>query len=261
MSYINYNQTYRRNRLSEPAQLLAANDFFTPTSDQKYMLGCICDLNDGRRFRYCRDGGSGITKARMSQAAAVTAAWNDEAQTSGTAFVIGDTKVTIGVTTAPTANVWDNGWMLVNNGTGAGEMYCIKEHTLTTTPTVTIADRGGVRVATTTSSDITIIRNTYNLVVVVPAGAGTNMPTGVPLATVTADYYFWAQTKGPCPMYVDTNGGAAPLVVGNMCGEPAAAQDAGTVGVVEADGTLAIYGWVRWIAEDLQFAIVDLNLE
>jgi hypothetical protein len=269
MSYNNYhngstaypNQTQWRIRAEK---LDAANDIWTPTVDKKFPLGAIAESRDGRKWRYCRAGSSAaLTKATMNQAEAVTANWVDEPQTVASGAVVaavGDTSITLLVQTAPTADVWVDGYMLVNNGTGEGEMYIIKEHTLTTNPVVQIADVGGFRTATVDATDITILKNICNGVIVVPAGAGTHTPVGVALTAVTASYYFWAQFWGPCPMLVDTNGGGAAMVAGNMCGEPAAAQDDGTVGVVEADGTLVIYGTVLWVAEDLEYGLVNLML-
>ncbi len=264
---MNYNFTKgRRNRLIGPSRLIAESNIYTPTIDQKHTLGVEFDMNDGtgRWFRYCSGNSSAIlAKALMNQAEAVTANWVDEPQTvSGGAVVatIGDTAITLLVQTAPTANQWDDGWLLVNNGTGKGELYLIKSHTLTTNPVVQIVDEGGIRTTTVDGTDITILKNLHNGTIVVPAGAGTNTPIGVSLAAVPIDYFYWAQFRGPCPMLVDTNGGGAALVPGNMCGEPAAAQDDGTVGVFETDGTLVIYGTVLWIAEDLQYGLVDLML-
>ena len=261
----NYNYSFRRNRLVGPTRQVSSSDIYNPTVGQKHTLGLEFDLNDstGRMFRYTKAGSTGLVKATMNQAEAVTANWVDEPQTvSGGAVIaaIGDTSITLLVQTAPTVNVWNDGWMLVNNGTGKGELYLIKEHTLTGNPVVQIVDTGGIRTATVDGTDITILKNLHRDVIVVPAGAGTHTPIGVALTTVTADYFFWAQYRGPCPMLVDTNGGGAALVPGNMCGEPTAAQDDGTVGVVEADGTLVIYGTVLWIAEDLQYGLVDLLL-
>ena len=244
--------------------LLSDCDIWTPTADKRFPMGAIAETRDGRKFRYCRANSSAaLTKATMNQAEAVTANWVDEPQTvSGGAVVaaVGDKSITLLVQTAPTADVWNDGYMLVNNGTGEGEMYIIKEHTLTTNPVVQIADRGGFRTATVDGTDITIVRNICNDVIVVPAGAGTNTPVGVALTAVPVNQYFWAQFRGPCPMLVDTNGGGAALVAGDMAGEPAAAQDNGTVGTVEADGTLMLYGTVLWVAEDLEYGLINLDL-
>ncbi len=264
---MNYNFTKgRRNRLLGPSRLIAESGIYTPTVDQKHTLGVEFDMNDGtgRWFRYCRNGASAIfAKALMAQAEAVTANWVDEPQTvSGGAVVaaIGDPAITLLVQTAPTANQWDDGWLLVNNGTGEGELYLIKSHSLTTNPKVQLVDEGGIRTVTVDGTDITVIKNLFNGTIVVPAAAGTMTPIGVSLASVPISYYYWAQFRGPCPMLVDTNGGGAVLVAGNMCGEPASAQDDGTVGVVEADGTLVLYGTVLWVSTDLEYGLVDLML-
>lgn len=262
----NYNYSFRRNRIVGPTRQVSASDIYNPTVAQKHTLGLEFDLNDstGRIFRYCKANSSAaLTKATMNQAEAVTTDWVDEPQTVSSGAVVaavGDTSITLLVQTAPTANVWNDGWLLVNNGTGKGELYLIKKHTLTTNPVVELVDTGGIRTVTVDGTDITILKSLYREILVVPAAAGTHTPIGVALSAVSTDNYFWAQYRGPCPMLVDTNAGGSALVPGNMCGEPAAAQDAGTVGIVSADGTLVLYGTVLWIAEDLEYGLINLML-
>lgn len=239
MSYSNYDHTYRRNRISEPAQLLAASDLFHPTADQRYMLGCIYDLNDGRRFRYCeKDGTTDLIAAHVNQACAVTTHWVDEPQTvasGAVAAAVGDTSITLLVQTAPVAHDWDNGYLVVVNGDGERQMYIIKSHTLTTNPVVQIADTGGFRVATADATDISILKNKFKDVLVAPANP-TNVLVGVNLCAVPVDYFFWAQTRGPCPVECDDTAtgvvgdwvmvstdaslpGAITLIVDNMVAE------------------------------------------
>jgi hypothetical protein len=262
-----YNFEYLRNRLSEPSQLISANDQYHITSDQKNMLGRIFDLNDGRRYRYAEAGGSTIAKAVMTQCEAVIPNWVDEPQTTGyaVAAAIGDTSITLLLQTALEAHDMDDGWLLVNNETGEGELYRIKSHTIGTTPVVQIADEGGIRTATkvtSTETDITLIKNKWKDIIVVPAGAQTHVATGVPNVAITGDYFGWVQTRGPCAILADTNGGSGPMVPGDLCGLPANAQDHGTVGLMAASMATAVpYGKVMWLAEDLEYAMVDLTLE
>ena len=243
MSYSNYNHTHRRSRISEPSKLLAGSDLFHPTADQRYMLGCIYDLDDGRRFRYCeKDGTTALIAAHVNQACAVTTNWVDEPQTiasGAVAAAVGDKSITLLVQTAPTAHDWDDGYLTVVNGDGERNMYVIKSHTLTTNPVVQIADRGGFRVATapsgSTASDISILKNKFKDVLVAPANP-TNVLVGVNLVAVPVNYFFWAQTRGPCPVECDDTAtgvvgdwvmvstdanlpGAITLIVDNMTAE------------------------------------------
>lgn len=260
---MNYNYDNRRDMVIEPAQLEAANDIYHPTIDQRYMLGCKLEFNDGRLFRYCENGTPALAKALMTQGEIIKDGWVDESQaTNGVAAAIGDKSITVALTTALAAHDLDNGWLCVRDGTGQGELYGIKSHTIGTAPVIQLSDEGGIRAVTVASAltQITLIKNSYKDVVVVPAAAGTQMPTGVPLTAVTGDYFFWAQRKGECPMMMDWHSSGV-LVAGNMCGEPVDGADNGAVGILEADGTLAIYGWVKTIAANEETAIIYLTLE
>lgn len=260
MNYVNYNHDYRRNRFVEPTQMLTAANIFTPTSDQKHMLGCILDLNDGRRFRYCRAGET-LYKALMTQSEAPQANWTEQAMTGYSASA-GDTSVQILLATAVVAHDLDDGWLLVTDVTtdALGDMYLIKSHTTGTTPTLQLADQGGIRTALTATSEVSVIMNKYREVIHVVAAAATSVPTGVPLVDVTDTYYFWAQTKGPCPLIVDTDN----VVVGNYIGETATSNVAGGGGIIATDGTLPFWGIVMndcTASQTDQPVIVDLMLE
>ncbi len=262
MSYTNYNHTFRRNRISEPSQLLAVANIFTPTIDQKLMLGCILDLNDGRRFRYIGDSGSGLSKAQMCQSSVPIAGNTEVTNTNGTAAVAGDTSIVIGTTTTVAADALVDGFLLCVDVTAAilGDMYLIKSNTAGTTPRLQIADAGGIRTAIATATELTIIKNKYRDVLTVPAAAATAVRVGVPLVDFTASYFGWVQTRGYCPVLVDAN----TLIVGNPAGETTTAGVAGGVGVVADDGTDPVWGIVivkSTNGQTDQPAIIDLTLE
>ena len=83
MSYTNYffGTDHRRNRLSEPTQLITSRNLFATTTSKKYMLGCIYELNDGRAFRYGY-ALTAIKKARMAGSLPPNANTVDIAQTA-----------------------------------------------------------------------------------------------------------------------------------------------------------------------------------
>jgi len=253
------NFNYRRQRVSDPAEMYDATDIFHPHADQRFALGTILDFDDGRRFRYAEDDGTGIAKALMTQAAAIDSNWIDIAQTA--AGVVGDMQVTINsaLSTALTANILDDGWLWTNDEAGEGDCYKIKTHTTGTTPTIYLADKSGLRTALTAStSEISMIKNQWKDVLVRPAADGTNRPTGVTLVAVTAGYFFWAQTRGPCAMLVDAGD---TLVAGDMGCEPATGGTAGSVGTGEDDHTIVRYGYVLDVSAGGEYALIDLCLE
>jgi hypothetical protein len=244
-----------------PSNAVPDSYVYSNTADQKYALGTILDLEDGRRFRYARAGTTALAVALMTQAEAATAQWLEEIQT-GKSGAIGDTTYAALITTGatPAVDEWAEGWMVVNKGASElGHMYKIVSNTShATAPTVTLADPGGLRVVISATSECSFVKNSWADVIVVPAGAGTNRPTGVPLVAFTANTYGWLQTRGPCPMTVDTGD---TLVAGDKAGEPATGAVAGAVGVYDADGTELPYGYVMSIATAGETAIIDLQLE
>jgi len=250
-----------------PAQLLAGSDIFHPTADQKYMLGCILEMDNGDRFRYQEDSGSGRSKATMGQSAVSVANWTEVANASGTAAVAGDTQLKVTLTTTACAvDDFRDGWVVCMDVTAAilGDMYLIKSNDAGgsgLTPTLQIADAGGIRTAIPITAELTICKNKYKDTIVVPAADQSAPATGVPLVDVTASYFFWAKTRGYAPLLVDT----ANIVPGNPIGNDVSnTNDAGSVGLVANDGTDPVWGIC--VVENTsgqrdQPCIIDLMLE
>lgn len=257
---MNYNYDYRRDPVLEPAQLHSAEDVWHPHTTQKYMLGCKCEFNDGRLYRYCSNGAVALTAGYVNQQAAGTANWQNEVQTNGTAASIGDTSIKIAVSTAPTANQWDNGYLTIEDGTGEGQMYVIKEHTLTTTPTIQIADTGGIRVATAVTSEVTVTKNLYKDVVVSatnPTGIAVGVnPVAVTASTSATTYYFWSQVRGPAAVVVDDTD---TIVVGDYVA--GSASVAGACALMDAAADDVPWGRVMRAAATGETALIYLTIE
>jgi len=263
MSYDNYNHEYRRNGLHESAQLYSASNLWTPTEDQKHMLGMEFSTNDGRTFRYCQNGGTALAKNILVQSEAEAAGLVDELQTAY-GVSAGEKVFDVLVTTGNGISNGDlvDGYLLVNQGTAAtdeGDLYIIKDNKWTTSDTVLqieIADEGGVRNAIAATSNITILKNRYRDVIVKPT-ALTAEVVGATTSIVAADYYFWAQTKGPASVLVDASD---TIVVGEPAGQPGTAGTAGAIGLVANDGTDPVYGTVMYAAAGADYALIDLNI-
>jgi len=208
MSYDNYQNLYRRNMLAEPTQLYSDRDLWTPTSDQKFMLGCQFRTNDGRAFRYAKAGGLGLSKCL------ITASPPKDAQaitsTIQTAYGASAGAKQFDVLLS-TGNAWANnylrdGVLLVSDGgTAMGDCYRIKDNIWSTSDTVMkveIADAGGLRNAIAATDDVILFANKNWNTVVAPTNA-TGTLVGVPLVGVTANYYYWAQYRGVAPVLTD----------------------------------------------------------
>ena len=174
----------------------------TQTSDQRHKLGTRMALADGRVFRYAKDSGAGIAAGRLVQAPATDAADDmDLAWSAGGA--VGGTTVTTGTSLTITKDQYKEGWLYVNDDAGEGCIYPIKSNTAVTSAAgcvFTIDEEDGFAIAlTSTSSLFGVLYNIYDSVIVQPTTI-TNAAVGVSPTTMTASYYGWIQTWGPCAL-------------------------------------------------------------
>ena len=261
MSYTNYNNTYRRNKIREPAQLLAASNIFNPTASQTYMLGCIFEMNDGRAFRYSK-AVSDITRARMACGLPPDAN-TEEIPQAGMVAVKGNTRFNVLLT--GTNGVVDgsliDGYMFINGvATVLGDFYIIKNNKWITGDTVLeleISDAGGLRTDIGTSDELCVIHNRFYNVKVNPNTQDAAV-IGVPLVDIDASDkpYFWAQYRGICPLLIDSSDAVAiGAPVGYPSGTPAVA---GTGGVIANDGSDQTWGVVVSAGAADEISLVDL---
>jgi len=264
MNYHNYYQGFRRKGLSEPAQMFAESNLFTPTAAQKYMLGCKYETNDGRLFRYAKDSGSASTRGLMQCAEPPDAQALGKAQTAY-GVSVGESKFDILCTTGNgiTDHELIDGYLWVNAstpGSAAGSFYIIKDNYWITSDTVMmveIADYGGVRTAIAATDDISFQPNIYRNTKTNPTTQDA-IVIGVPMETVAAGYYYWAQRRGVCPLLIDAND---TVVVGEPVGKAGTAGTAGAGGLIANDGTDATWGTVIVAPTHSEYGLVYLNLE
>ena len=238
-----------------------AQDIFTASATQNYNIGTIHDTPDGRRFRYSKAGGVNITRALMQQAGVADSKFIDITQT-GHAQAVGATSITTLCTTgsASAANAFAGGKMIVTTGTNLGDIYDIVSSTLESTDTLMdLVLAQPLRHIIAATDKVTLIPNRNMSTVVAIATTLTAAAAGVPLVDVTAAYYYWAQTRGPAPLIVDTGD---TLVVGGKAGVPATDAIAGTCGTTTATAyAFPVYGTVLWIGTAAEPALINLELE
>ena len=250
-----FNYGINGNLISGGMFVNSAPNVYAENEDQLALIGSKLRMVDGKEFHYCKAGAAGIGIAKMAQAEAVTSDWTEEVQTDY-GFLEGATSGIVLITgTAPTANEWAEGWLLVNKGTGIGQMYRIKTNTShATLPIISLYD--AVVTAFPAASEVSIIKSNFMSTIVVDKSAGlTAHAIGVPLIDITADYYYWSQTKGPAPLIVDTSDSVS---VGFPVTHPATCAVDGTCGpCVTLENR---YGDVMWVGTADEPCIVTLNL-
>lgn len=225
----------------------------------KYPLGARLESRDGRLWRYAKAGATQLNPGLMGQMTPPHANVDGITQT-GMSSNIGDLAINVLLTTGHgyVAGDFAEGWLNIEDGTGAGYRYRIKYNTVVTGDTVHRLElHEPIVVATDATSVIAIVPNEYSKVIVRPTTL-TGMCVGVAPRIVTAANYYWAQRRGPCSVLVDAGD---TIVVGGPVGKPGTDAAAGTFGVVANDGTNPVWGVAVNVAAATKRALVHLTLE
>jgi len=194
------------------------------SATQKERLGTIQVLADGRIFRYSQAGSSALSAGKMGQAPTAVANHINRNPASAVSVGANTVEITVGAT-AVTADQYKDGWLFINNGAGAGGAYRIDSNTAcdaSGTTIVTLADP--IMEALTTSSTVSLYPNNWKGVA--ESATEENLPAGVPLVDVPADYYYWAQTGGLANVLISGTPAVGTMLV--------MASTAGAVGAMNA---------------------------
>jgi len=194
-----------------PGLTITAQDTFTASSTQQHPLGTLATTTDGRRFRYAQAGASDTVAGSLYQGAAPLA--NHLANTPP-AVAVGATSFsyTPGAT-AGAANLYAEGYLQVDTTPGNGYTYVVSGHAAISSSTAfTLYLRDPIQVALTTSSRVGLIPNAWKNIIVAPTTL-TAKVVGVAPAVITATYYGWVQTYGPCSALINgTPAITAPVI-------------------------------------------------
>lgn len=170
---------------------------FVENSVQQMDLGARVSTADGREFVYVKAGGTALVAGKLQQAPAVVANHQNIAVAAAAAIGATSVTVTLGATLA-TANQYAGGTMTVSDATGEGHIYTIKSHPAADSAAslvLTLDDNDAIRVALDTTSEVCLLPNLYNGVIINPT-TFTNKPVGVAVKNITAAYFGFIQTKG-----------------------------------------------------------------
>lgn len=242
---------------------------FGESSVQLFPLGA--ELVYGlRTFRYCKMGAVAGAPGKLYQRVVPLAGHIDEVISSP---AIGATTISftpaVETTDDLALNELADGYIFTN-GTeaGLGQMYRIKSH-----PAIVGAVSGvltlwdAIRVAPHADLTATVIHNPYRNVIIHPSPPTARLVGVCPMA-VTANYYFWIQTKGLCPVLVDgttiVQGEfvvASPGTVGGTGVDGAVGLRVLTEATPPTGGNRQIVGVVEIVVAAADYALIDLMLE
>ena len=185
---------------------LADADPYAESATQLFPLGTTLNWGD-RVFKYAFFNGAVTAGLLVQQPASIVANHSQMSLTSAVAATTGDTS-DISIETAGdtdlTLNQYQEGYLIVNDGTGQGQSWKIKSHPAhdhSADPTCVITVYGKVKTALVGSgtSQVTLTANPYKDVIVAPA-TETGYIVGATNIDMSDDYYGWIQTKGPKAM-------------------------------------------------------------
>jgi hypothetical protein len=176
-----------------------AQGIYEISSTKKERIGTLRILQDGRKFRYARAGGTNLATSVLASAAGEAVAnLLDENVAAGQAAAIGAEVIDFTAAGAVTyaANYFEGGWYNVNDGTGEGQLRGIESSSAVTSGTgIKIVLDAPLKVATVaTTTQHTIVASPW-MATIIHATVDFHCAGVNPLA-VTANYYYWSQTSG-----------------------------------------------------------------
>lgn len=227
--------------------MIQAQGIYESSSNKQHSLGQRGMTSDGRMFRYTLAGELLVTGDLYTNSAVST---NFNGMTVQAAAAIGDNEVAVTLGgTAVTADLFNDGYLIVNAGTGIGQQFQIESHTVQTstsgTCTFTIAGKLAVAL-TTASSKVTVVKNPYDSIVKNPV-TPTGLPVGVAQFAIPSGEYGWVQTSGIVGILAD-----ATVTGADTSGLSPSTTTAGTV-------TLAVTTDAR-IGNSLQMVTVSTEV-
>lgn len=204
-------------KLTSTATILSFDPFTVDTGDSSHNLGEQVVCADGRQFRYgC--GASTITRGNLQQAPAPIP---NHVNMATAAASLGATQITVTPAgTGGNANIYAEGYLVINDANGEGRTYQVKGHpTITSSVAFTVDLFDPISgTALTSSSETSLVHNAYNLfveaTVLTTRGAGVSLVSGATLD------YVWLQNRGVASVL---NGTAVTL------GAPLVAESSGKV--------------------------------
>jgi hypothetical protein len=177
---------------------LTVQDARKVSSTQLQALGTIAEAADGRVYRYAKVGASNLVAGNLQVNADLDSNVVNKAATAAQA--IGTRQVSFTAGGSQTADTYKDGFLTVNDATGEGITYGVVGNTSGTAVTVYLKEP--ITVALTTSSEVTLKKNTWDSVVI-SATDQADQAVGVPNVAMTAAYFGWLQTRGECAVLAD----------------------------------------------------------
>jgi hypothetical protein len=179
------------------------------SSTQKAPLGEKLELGDGRCFRYAK-AAAAIEIAHLVAADTTVGQLGELDATTTVSCTAGDKEFSItgsGSQLSTTAGFYNDAYLIISDGTGAGETHHIKSHTTAASDKITFTLYDPVTTAFVAASGVAITGNLYGNVLTCDgtsrALATDSFARGATTRAIQSGYYFWMQTRGTCSLQFD----------------------------------------------------------
>lgn len=229
--------------------LVIQQGIFEISEEPKHQIGTCMKLVDGRKFMYARAGASALSKGLLNFAVQTVGGHERVAVVADVA--VWDKAITLTMITADvTADQYAEGYISVRDTAGVGQLKKIYKHGAGTAPAdIEFIVYDPFTEAVTTSDFCDVIKNCSDGVI--ESATSTQVPSGVPLVDVTADYYFWNQCGGPASVLAD-----GAIALGTTVAPGAVAGSVKT----QIAFTDPIVGTAAILSINTEYMIVNLNI-
>ena len=225
---------------------------------QLHPYGTRMVLPDGRVFYYGQTDGA-ITAGKICQSA-VGIANHDMDLATNTASA-GDKSVTVTVGgTAVTADQYANGYLYINDGTGEGHNYKIRQHDAIDSSgsgAINLYDGDAIAVGFAAATIAGLAKNPYKDFIVYPT-TSTGHAVGVTATDFDDDDYGWLQTWGPAAVLCDV-----AFVIGNHVrvsdGTAGSAEPLDRDGTHENEETIGVASLIAPVTTDYGYVNLTIN--
>ena len=223
----------------------------------KELVGTMRVMRDGRKFKYCKNGSGALTAGLLVQMVAMAA--NVSHQASPAAVAIGSNTLafTAGGNVTYAENFFAGGFVVIDDGVGAGAQYEIESSTAVTAGTAInlMLKKPIIGTALTTGSYLSLVHNPC--MEVATNANEENFPVGVAICAVPASNYFWAQVAGVTSVLVDGTVAVFVMVVpGSVAGSVKTIPDWGAATVTN----MPVIGQAIRAGVDTKYTQVNLNI-
>jgi hypothetical protein len=189
-------------------QQISSQQIYTPNAfkDTSSSLGDLSVSSDNNIYAYAQAGAVNIAAGKINVTPAKITNHQNLVLDVTSNLAVGSTVLVADLAgSAVTAGFYNDGYLIVNDGTGVGQQMQIVSNSaqVSTTGPVTITLADGIAIALDGTTRVSLVQNPYSNQIVHPGGASTFFASGVAEFTVPATYYYWSKVRGSTSMLSD----------------------------------------------------------